>query len=372
MISLVAGTRPNFMKVAPIRRELLARGIPSRLIHTGQHFDASMSDVFFEDLRMAAPDVMLHVGGGTHAQQTAAVLVGVENELLVHRPHVLVVVGDVTSTLAAALAASKLGIKIAHVEAGLRSRDWTMPEEINRVLTDQLSDLLLVPSHDAPANLLREGVDKERIVFVGNVMIDSLYDARSRSNGILERFDVQTGAYALATLHRPANVDSPSAFEALIAGVQAVARVLPVLFPVHPRTMARAESFGLASRLRSISEVRLLDPLGYLDCVGLMSNAKFVATDSGGIQEETTALGVPCLTLREGTERPITVTEGTNTVVGLNPERIFAEATQIREGHAKRGRVPEGWDGKAAGRIVDALVRLMDGSPPAKLAEARA
>jgi UDP-N-acetylglucosamine 2-epimerase (non-hydrolysing) len=368
MIYLVAGTRPNFMKIAPIRRALGARGLDVRVMHTGQHFDAQMSDVFFRDLGMAAPDVRLEAGGGSHAQQTAAVLVGVEADLLAHRPAVVVVVGDVTSTLAAALAAAKLQIPVVHVEAGLRSRDWTMPEEINRVLTDQLSDLLLVPSPDAEPNLLAEGIARERIVLVGNVMIDSLHYAMRHPTDALARHGVKERGYAVVTLHRPSNVDSAEALAVTASAVDAIASRMPVLFPVHPRTIARAEKLGMMGRLRGIEGLSMIEPLGYNDFVTLVAQAKLVATDSGGIQEETTALGVPCLTMRETTERPITVTEGTNTVVGLDPEIIAREVDAIVAGKGKAGRIPPSWDGKAAERVVDAIEAFLGGRPPPKTA----
>jgi len=361
MITLIAGTRPNFMKIAPVWRALEARRVPARLVHTGQHFDATMSEVFFRDLGMPEPDVRLSAGGGTHAEQTAVVLVGVEKELLAVRPQALVVVGDVTSTMAAALAASKLGVPVVHVEAGLRSRDWTMPEEINRVITDRIADLLLTTSRDADENLAREGVDRTRVRFVGNVMIDSLHHARARPTDALARFGLSPEGYALATLHRPANVDTREALEATIDALAAIAARIPLLFPVHPRTVARAESLGLADRLRSTAGLRAIEPVGYNDFVTLMSTAKLVATDSGGIQEETTALGIPCLTMRQGTERPITVTEGTNIIVGLDREKIGRD---VLAGRSRRGRVPEGWDGHAADRIVDAIVHLLVGDPP--------
>jgi UDP-N-acetylglucosamine 2-epimerase (non-hydrolysing) len=372
LVYVVAGTRPNFMKVAPILRALAARSVPVRLVHTGQHFDPSMSDVFFRDLGMPPPHAELHAGGGTHAQQTAAVLVGVEKDLAAHRPDVVVVVGDVTSTLAAALAAAKLGIGVAHVEAGLRSRDWTMPEEINRVLTDQLSDLLLIPSLDALPNLQREGIARERIAFVGNVMIDSLRYALRQPTAILGEHSLAPKRYAVATLHRPANVDDREALDATLEALAAIGERLPVVFPVHPRTTARAEALGLAQKMRAITGLKAVAPVGYNDFVTLMASAALVATDSGGIQEETTALGVPCLTLREGTERPITVEEGTNTIVGLDPARIGAEVDAILAGRGKMGRVPEGWDGKAGERITDALQAFIAGTPAPKRAGPRA
>ncbi len=370
MIYLVAGTRPNFMKIAPILRQLDARNLPVRVMHTGQHFDAQMSDVFFRDLGMAAPDVRLEAGGGSHAEQTAAVLVGVERDLVAHRPSVLVVVGDVTSTLAAALAASKLGIPIVHVEAGLRSGDWRMPEEINRVLTDQLSDLLLTPSSDAEPNLLREGIPAARIVQVGNVMIDSLHYARERPTDALQRYELVPGGYALATLHRPSNVDSREALATTTEALTAIASRVPVLFPMHPRTLQRAESLGALAQLKAVKGLRMIEPLGYNDFATLTSRARLVATDSGGIQEETTALGVPCLTMRESTERPITVTEGTNTIVGLDSAVIAKAVQEILDGKGKAGRIPAGWDGQAAVRVVSAIEAFLAGTPPPKTAGA--
>ena len=366
VIYLVAGTRPNFMKIAPIRRALDRRGLPVRMVHTGQHFDATMSEVFFRDLGMPIPDLTLHAGGGTHAEQTAAVLVGVERDLMDHPAKVVVVVGDVTSTMAAALAASKLGLAVAHVEAGLRSRDWTMPEEINRVLTDQLSDLLLIPSWDAKPNLLAEGIADERIVFVGNVMIDSLHHALRSPTDVLSRLELQPGAYAVATLHRPANVDSREQLARTLDALDAMANRLPVVFPVHPRTRARAAQFGLSDRLQHTQNLRMIDPVGYNDFVTLMGHAKVVATDSGGIQEETTALSIPCLTMREGTERPITVEQGTNVIVGLDAKLIARELDKVMAGQGKKGTVPEGWDGNTGERVADALERFLNGTPKPK------
>jgi UDP-N-acetylglucosamine 2-epimerase (non-hydrolysing) len=360
------------MKVAPVWRALRARELPVQLVHTGQHFDEAMSAVFFRDLGMPEPDVRLQAGGGTHAEQTAAVLVGVERHLSATKPRAVVVVGDVTSTMAAALSAAKLGIPVVHVEAGLRSRDWTMPEEINRVVTDRLSDLLLTTSRDADENLAREGVDGARVRFVGNVMIDSLHFARTRPTDALERFGLKAGDYALATLHRPANVDTREALAATLDALAVIAARLPLLFPVHPRTMARAGTLGLADRMRSTPGLLPVDPLGYNDFVTLMSRARLVATDSGGIQEETTALGLPCLTMRQGTERPVTVTEGTAVIVGLDVAKIAAAVDEVMTGRFKRGRVPEGWDGHAADRVVEAIERLLAGDPPPLTAGARA
>jgi UDP-N-acetylglucosamine 2-epimerase (non-hydrolysing) len=352
----VVGARPNFMKMAPIVAALgRRRGEAEQvLVHTGQHYDEAMSASFFRDLGMPEPDVNLSVGSGTHAQQTARVMLAFEPVLLAHRPDWVVVVGDVNSTLACALVASKLGVKVAHVEAGLRSGDWAMPEEVNRVLTDRLSDLLLTPSADADENLRREGLGGERIVRVGNVMIDTLFRQRERaqSSRVLDELELTPREFAVVTLHRPSNVDDPETLGRIAAALGEVATRLPVIFPAHPRTEARLREFGIALP----AGVRTVAPLGYLDFLGLWSAARLVLTDSGGLQEETTALGVPCLTLRENTERPVTVTEGTNRIVGSDPARIVGAADEILTGRQTvAGRAPELWDGRAAERIADAL-----------------
>lgn len=353
----IVGARPNFMKMAPIVAEMNRRGtITHKLIHTGQHYDDAMSGAFFRDLGMPEPDVHLNAGGGSHAEQTARVMLAFEPVLLAERPDWIVVVGDVNSTLACALVASKLGVRIAHVEAGLRSFDRQMPEEVNRVLTDRISDLLLTPSADGDVNLLREGIEPHRIRRVGNVMIDTLLMQRDRAAGslVLAQLALQPRRFAVLTLHRPANVDDPVVLERLLTAVERIAQQLPVVFPAHPRTQARLRQFGL----HPSHNVRVIEPLGYLDFLKLWSNARLVLTDSGGLQEETTALGVPCLTLRENTERPITITEGTNQLVGLDPARIIAAATEVIAGGDQRAaRVPELWDGRAAERIVAAILR---------------
>jgi UDP-N-acetylglucosamine 2-epimerase (non-hydrolysing) len=350
----VAGARPNFMKVAPVLRELRAReGILAPLVHTGQHYDRAMSDGFFEELGIPAPDFNLGVGSGSHAEQTAQVLVGMERVLQELRPDAVVVVGDVNSTVAATLAAAKLRIPVAHVEAGLRSFDRSMPEEINRLLTDAISHWLFTSERSGDENLRREGVAAERIHFVGNTMIDTLraHEATARQRDTLARMDLQAGCYALLTLHRPSNVDDPAQLERLFEVLEEIHRELPVVFPVHPRTAAavREHRGGRAPALRTS------EPLGYLDFLRLMLDAKLVLTDSGGIQEETSALGVPCLTLRDNTERPVTVTEGTNVIVGSDPATIRAEVRKVLDGEARRGRLPERWDGRAAQRIADVL-----------------
>ena len=356
----VVGARPNFMKVAPVVEAMRGRRdeFAPLVLHTGQHYDERMSDAFFRDLGLPHPDVHLGVGSGSHAQQTAAVMQKFEPVVLEHRPDWVLVVGDVNSTLACALVCSKLGVRVAHVEAGLRSRDRAMPEEINRILTDQLSDLLLTPSEDADRNLAGEGIPPERIRFVGNVMIDSLFKQLRRAEGSRVREELELGGsdYAVVTLHRPSNVDDPATLGGILSALARVGERLPVVFPIHPRTRKNLEEFGLLEAAGA--GVRFVEPLGYLDFLRLYSGARLVLTDSGGIQEETTALGVPCLTLRENTERPVTVELGTNRVVGTDPARIVAEAERAlaRDRQKEPPRVPPLWDGRAAERILDALL----------------
>jgi UDP-N-acetylglucosamine 2-epimerase (non-hydrolysing) len=353
----VVGARPNFMKMAPIVAAIARRPAELRqlLVHTGQHYDETMSASFFRELRIPAPDVNLEVGSGTHAEQTARVMLAFEPVLVGERPDWVVVVGDVNSTLACALVAAKLCIRVAHVEAGLRSFDWTMPEEVNRVLTDRMASLLFTPSEDGDANLKREGIDADRIVRVGNVMIDTLMRQLedSRRSRVLDDLDLRPGSFAALTMHRPSNVDDPTALRGILTALGDVAQELPIIFPAHPRTRARMREFAIAAP----ANVRLLAPMGYVDFLRLWSNARLVLTDSGGLQEETTALGIPCLTLRENTERPITVEQGTNRVVGSDPERIRNAVRSILRGEDTRARrVPELWDGRAAERIVEALI----------------
>ncbi len=349
----VVGARPNFMKVAPVHAALTVAGHESILVHTGQHYDELMSEVFFRELGMPAPQVNLGVGSASHAIQTARIMEAFEGVLLAEQPTGILVAGDVNSTIACALVAVKLGIPTAHLEAGLRSFDRTMPEEINRVLTDAISDILLTPSADADQNLCREGIDPARVVRVGNAMIDSLraHLAHARSRGVREQFDLAHRDYALLTLHRPSNVDDPALLAELLLAVSEVSHRIPVAFPVHPRTRARIAALPASGP----TGLRMLEPLGYLDFLALQADAKLVLTDSGGIQEETTALGVPCLTLRTSTERPITVTEGTNTIVGVDRTRIIANVQEILRTGGKVGRVPALWDGAAAPRVVAAL-----------------
>jgi UDP-N-acetylglucosamine 2-epimerase (non-hydrolysing) len=352
----VVGARPNFMKIAPVMRAVARAGFAEqKLVHTGQHYDVAMSDVFFTDLGMPVPDIHLGVGSGSHAEQTAKVMTGFEKVCLAERPDLVVVAGDVNSTLACAVDCAKLRVPCAHVEAGLRSFDLDMPEEVNRIVTDRLCEILLTPSPDGDENLLREGTDPSRIFRVGNVMIDTLLShlPKARATGSPARLNVAPGTYAVLTLHRPSNVDDRSVLRDLLEALGEVQRKLPIVFPVHPRTRRRIEEFGLGPTVARLSGLHLCDPLGYLEFLGLSSQAKLVLTDSGGLQEETTALGIPCLTLRENTERPITLTEGTNVLVGVDRPRIVDAANRVLDGHGKSGRVPALWDGKASERIAE-------------------
>ena len=345
----VVGARPNFMKVAPVLNALRAHEhVVQSVVHTGQHYDANMSDVFFEQLGIPAPDVNLAVGSGSHARQTAEIMMRLEPVVVEGKPDIVLVYGDVNSTVAAALVCAKMGVRVGHVEAGLRSFDRTMPEEINRLVTDQLSDLLFTPSEDGDANLRQEGIAAEKIFRVGNVMIDSLVKLlpiaqQQNRNGLPER-------YALVTLHRPANVDDSAALKSILESLLDVNQELAVVFPAHPRTRQRIAEFGLRAE-----QLRVLDPLPYVDFLGLQSRAQVVITDSGGIQEETTYLGVPCLTMRENTERPITVSLGTNVLVGRDPEKLRTEFARLLAGKQKKGTIPPLWDGHAGERIAAVL-----------------
>jgi UDP-N-acetylglucosamine 2-epimerase (non-hydrolysing) len=346
----VAGARPNFMKIKPVLAALEQRGVEVILVHTGQHYDQAMSDTFFAELDLRAPDIHLGVGSGTHAEQTARVMTAFEPVVDTYRPDVVVVVGDVNSTMACAIVAAKGGSMVAHVEAGLRSRDWSMPEEINRVVTDRISDHLFAPSADAVDNLTSEGYRPDQIHLVGNVMIDTLRAnlTHAEARPVLSVMGLAPGDYGLVTLHRPANVDDFDILRDLLGVLDELAAELPLVFPLHPRARAGVESIGVRG------DIRLIDPLGYLDFLALEASARLVLTDSGGVQEETTALGVPCLTLRDNTERPITVEHGTNVLVGRDPMRILGEARRIlRDGITPR--CPPLWDGHAAERIADVL-----------------
>lgn len=353
-ILCIAGARPNFMKIAPLMWEFARRpGIEPVLVHTGQHYDYAMSQSFFEELNIPRPDRNLGVGSGSHAVQTAEVMAKIEPVILETRPDVVLVVGDVNSSLACALTAVKVGIPVAHVEAGLRSFDRAMPEEINRVLTDTISKWLFATEPSAVQNLVREGVPEGRIYLVGNVMIDTLLACReaSRRSMILEELDVTEGKYGVLTLHRPSNVDDRAMFQGLMRAIGRIQREMPIVFPVHPRTRQSLAMLGSAP-----PGLKFIDPLGYLDFMKLVSDARLVLTDSGGLQEETTVLGIPCLTLRTSTERPITIEQGTNTLVGVDPERIVGAALDILGSPLRPRRIPELWDGRASARIADVLL----------------
>ena len=355
-VAMVVGARPNFMKAAPLMREFARRGgIEARLVHTGQHYDKNMSKIFFEDLELPEPDIYLGVGSGSHAEQTARVMVEFEKIVLADRPDLIIVVGDVNSTIACSITGSKLWIPVAHVEAGLRSFDLAMPEEINRMVTDILSRFCFTTSPEAEINLKREGVGEERIFFVGNIMIDSLLHFIDRAGGteILENLGLAPKEYMLVTLHRPSNVDDPDELRELFVMFSRLAERMPVVFPIHPRTKKMLDSADppivLSDRLM------LIEPVGYLDFIGMMRSAGIVVTDSGGIQEETTVLGVPCVTVRENTERPITIELGTNILAGTDPEKVEAAVTDLIDRGIGEHSLPPLWDGKTAGRIADVL-----------------
>ncbi len=368
-VMCVVGARPNFMKMAPILRALAAHrpAIPSLLVHTGQHYDADMNDKLFEDLQLPRPDLNLEVGSGSHAVQTAEIMRRFEPALDEHKPACVLVVGDVNSTIACALVAVKKGVRVVHVEAGLRSGDRRMPEEINRVLTDQISDRLYTTERSALDNLLKEGIAAERVCFAGNVMIDSLLAHRERarsaadtlrSHGADPALLAAPHGYGVVTMHRPSNVDQKETLEPLLNTLREVAAQVPLVFALHPRTKAAIERLGV-QHLIDPGTMVVLPPQGYLEMVGLMAGATVVLTDSGGLQEETTALGVPCLTMRENTERPITIEQGTNTMVGRDRGAILGALADILAGRGKRGRVPELWDGRAAERIAADLHRWL-------------
>ena len=362
-ILCIVGARPNFMKIAPLMAALRAtpNPIPARLLHTGQHYDVQMKAAFFTQLGIPEPDVDLGVGSASHAIQTAEIMRRFEPVLDQEKPAAVLVVGDVNSTIACALVAAKKDVPVIHVEAGLRSYDRDMPEEINRVLTDQISDILFITERSARDNLLREGIAEHRIHFVGNVMIDTLMGHLGRAVPHEQVLSLApdpaaflAGGYALLTLHRPSNVDNPQALKRMLETLRRVSDDIPIVFPIHPRTAARIGELGL-DRIMDTRRIWRLPPLSYLEMLGLMAKARLVLTDSGGIQEETTALGIPCVTLRENTERPITVEQGTNTIVGSDPERISAAVEEVLASGGKAGRIPELWDGKASQRIKSVL-----------------
>lgn len=359
----IIGARPNFMKIAPIIEAMncYPARIAQVLVHTGQHYDQKMSRAFFEDLGMPKPDIDLGVGSGTHAVQTARIMVEFENVCIKEQPDLVIVVGDVNSTMACAITAKKLGIKVAHVEAGLRSRDMSMPEEINRLCTDVLCDYLFTTDHFANENLKSEGIPEEKIFFVGNVMIDTLLKHRQMAAKMTlkDNWGLQTGEYATLTMHRPSNVDDPDTLRGILDALQEISNDIPIIFPIHPRTHTMAEKYGLMdyfSNGNNVKGIWITEPLGYLEFLHLNMNAAMVLTDSGGLQEETTVLGVPCITMRHNTERPITCEMGTNVIVGNSPDRILAAAEKILNGARPKGKIPEKWDGKAAKRIVECLL----------------
>jgi len=357
-IALVVGARPNFMKAAPLMRRL--QSFPDRyrpiLVHTGQHYDHKMSQLFFDELGMPRPDIYLGVGSGSHAEQTAKIMIELEKMFAVDRPDLVVVFGDVNSTMATAIVAAKMVIKLAHVEAGLRSFDPEMPEEINRIVTDRLSNLLFVSEPSGLVNLKNEGVVQDQIFFTGNIMIDTLvaHLQTCESSRVLDDLGLKPGQYTVMTLHRPSNVDDPETLNELLAAVAEIGLTAPVIFPCHPRTAKEMNRNGSLDRVDSRA-LRVLEPLGYLDFLRLQSQARLVLTDSGGVQEETTYLQIPCLTMRYNTERPVTVTEGTNQLVGSDPAKLRKAAREILSGRVKKGRIPRLWDGHTAERIVAVL-----------------
>ncbi len=360
-IACIVGARPNFMKIAPILQEIEKHpNLDPILVHTGQHYDYEMSQVFFEDLDIPEPHVHLGVGSGSHATQTGKIMMAFEEVILEHKPDLVLVVGDVNSTLACSLVAAKLWVPVAHVEAGIRSFDRTMPEEINRLLTDAVSDYLLTPTKDADENLKKEGIPDRKIFLVGDVMIDTLlkYKDKASSDNMLNDLNLKKHSYVLMTLHRPSNVDEKSNFVKILNALAEIQRLIKIVFPIHPRTRARIEEFGLGSAISDMENLIIIDPLGYLKFMGLMVNSGFVLTDSGGMQTETTVLNIPCLTMRENTERPETIREGTNTLVGNDTDLIIEESMKILDGLGKTGVYPEIWDGRTSERIVKTIAHI--------------
>jgi len=376
---IVAGARPNFMKIAPLVNAIDkynedgksgGKIIIPLIVHTGQHYDKAMSKIFFEELGIPKPDINLGIGSGGQGKQTGKIMIAFEKVVLTKKPDLVIVVGDVNSTLACSLVAVKLGIKVAHIEAGLRSFDKTMPEEINRIVTDSISDYLFTTCEDADENLRREGISNDKIYFVGNLMVDTLLAHKKRANksNILQKLNLanntQQRDYGVLTLHRPSNVDVKKTFKNILESLKEISKLIPIIFPAHLRTQKQIKSFGMQDYFdyplssNNSHGIRLIDPLGYLDFLKLMSNAKIVFSDSGGIQEETTILGISCLTIRENTERPITIKEGTNTLVGTNSDKIIDTAMKILNGGCKAGSTPKLWDGKSAKRVVDILIKM--------------
>ncbi len=360
-VDLIVGARPNYMKAAAVYRALqnYKDRISYRLVHTGQHYDEKMSDIFFRELELPQPDVYLGVGSGLHGEQTGKIMIAYEKALLAQRPDLVLVAGDVNSTMACSLVAVKLHVKVGHIEGGLRSRDWSMPEEINRVVTDRVADFLFTTSRDADENLLKEGVPAEKIYFVGNTMIDSLYYylPKIKHRSTLNDYGLESRKFILVTLHRPSNVDQPETLAGILKVLVELQKTLPVIFPMHPRTRKMLGEYGFDRVVEGAPRLIITEPLGYLDFLKLETEAYLVLTDSGGIQEETTVLGIPCLTIRENTERPITIWEGTNELVGTDPEHILNRAKAILKGEFKNGKVPPLWDGQAGERIAAIINR---------------
>ncbi len=364
----VVGARPNYMKIAPLVEAMSQHGeIKQMLVHTEQHYDENMSKLFFEDLGLPRPDLCLGIGSGSHAQQTAKIMIEFEKILLQEKPDLTLVVGDVNSTIACALTSVKLNIPVAHVEAGLRSFDMHMPEEINRIITDSISDYLFVTEESGIINLLREGKNKKNIFFVGNVMIDTLLNHidKAKKSKILESLSLESHEYAVLTLHRPSNVDDPIVFEEILEAIDEIKKMVKIVYPIHPRTRKKIFELGLHKKYpfldnqnSSINNCILTEPLGYIDFLHLMANSRFVLTDSGGMQEETTVLGIPCLTLRNNTERPVTISQGTNILTGTSKCKIIEKAQEIISSKIKKGEIPNLWDGHAAQRIVEILLRV--------------
>ncbi|MDT3740564.1 MAG: UDP-N-acetylglucosamine 2-epimerase (non-hydrolyzing) [Candidatus Kapabacteria bacterium] len=352
----IVGARPNFMKIAPLISAMKSsKYIEPVLIHTGQHYDEKMSNLFFDELEIPKPEVNLEVGSDTQAKQVAKIMEKFDDICSQYKPQAILVVGDVNSTMACSLVAAKLGIKIIHMEAGLRSYDRNMPEEINRIVTDALADLLLTPSADGTENLLKEGVSPDKIKLVGNIMIDTLlhFLPKAEKSGILEKLSVTKNNYAAVTLHRPSNVDGEQSLRAILETLSSIQKKIRIVLPIHPRTRKNIELFGLSDIVDNSPELILTDPLGYLDFQKLMSNSRFVITDSGGVQEETTALKIPCITVRENTERPVTIWEGSNELVGFDMDKLLYFSDKAISGSWKQSRIPEFWDGKTAERVVD-------------------
>lgn len=360
----VVGARPNFMKVAPLYREFLKHKdeVKHLIVHTGQHYDEKMSKIFFDDLELPKPDIYLGVGSGTHSVQTAKIMVEFEKIIMDEKPDLIIVVGDVNSTLACAVVASKMLVPIVHVEAGLRSFDNTMPEEINRKVTDVLSDMLFITEKSGVENLKNEGINSNKVHLVGNVMIDSLvqYREKSKKSTLISELGLEPKQYILVTLHRPSNVDQKENLEKILSIFEGFNTNLPIVFPIHPRTQKNISALGLAERFKNLKNVKIIDPIGYLDFINLMDHASLILTDSGGIQEETTFLGVPCVTMRDNTERPITVEVGSNYLIGLNVKEVVKTGNEILSGKIKAHHIPDLWDGKAAERIVKILIDYLN------------